>query len=158
MRNVFKYSLGFVAIICFGLAILFFVLGWKDGGSGAEKEYAEQIKNLEEQYKNDTYGGNTPEETLNLFIAALKKGDTDLASKYFVVEKQGEWKGKLEETRKNSNLESFIILLQNVNLSSGGKISEDSYQFSETIDNKSIPWVISLTKNTFTNKWKIVDL
>jgi len=33
----------------------------------------------------DTYGGKTPEETLNLFIEALKKEDLELASKYFVL-------------------------------------------------------------------------
>ncbi|MEK7143610.1 MAG: hypothetical protein AAB756_02155, partial [Patescibacteria group bacterium] len=47
-------------------------------------EFENYYKNLDEVYKKDTYGGATPEETLALFIDALKKGDTDLAAKYFV--------------------------------------------------------------------------
>ena len=33
----------------------------------------------------DTYGGKTPQETLDLFVDALKKGDVELASKYFAL-------------------------------------------------------------------------
>src|SRR3989344_9151310 len=40
---------------------------------------------LEEPYKNDTYGGKTPEETWAMYIDALKKGDIDLAIKYYAV-------------------------------------------------------------------------
>lgn len=36
----------------------------------------------------DTYGGKTPQETLRMYITAVEKGDYDLASKYFVREKQ----------------------------------------------------------------------
>jgi len=42
---------------------------------------AERARILEAQ-KNDNYGGKTPEETLDLYIAALKAGDIELASKY----------------------------------------------------------------------------
>ena len=57
----------------------------------AQKDY-EELKRL---YEEDTFGGKTPEETLALFIDALKRGDTDLASKYFVLGKNkqsGIWK------------------------------------------------------------------
>ena len=43
---------------------------------------------LEEPYKKDIYGGKTPEETWAMFLDALKKGDIDLASKYFAVDEQ----------------------------------------------------------------------
>ena len=38
----------------------------------------------------DTYGGKTPAETLRLYIDAVKKGDYELASKYFVAKDQAE--------------------------------------------------------------------
>ncbi len=41
------------------------------------------LDEFEEAMRNDTYGGTTPEETLQLFIAALEAEDLDLASKYF---------------------------------------------------------------------------
>ena len=34
----------------------------------------------------DTYGGKTPLETLELFVAALKANDADLAAKYFMLD------------------------------------------------------------------------
>lgn len=34
----------------------------------------------------DVYGGKTPEETLKLFIQALKEENIELASKYFALE------------------------------------------------------------------------
>lgn len=42
-----------------------------------------QIQNL---FKDDTYGGKTPEETFNMFVSALKAGDVDTATKYIVLD------------------------------------------------------------------------
>ena len=36
----------------------------------------------------DTFGGQTPQETLEMFIKAVEKGDYELASKYLVSEEQ----------------------------------------------------------------------
>lgn len=49
-----------------------------------------KLEAVREKYRNDFDGGKTPEETLDLFIAALKRGDIEQASKYYVLEKQGE--------------------------------------------------------------------
>ena len=55
---------------------------------------AEYIKKQEEltkqMLKNDAYGGKTPEETLKLFVDALKKKDYKLAAKYYLPWKQKE--------------------------------------------------------------------
>ena len=40
-------------------------------------------------FKNDTFGGKTPEETLKLFIEALKQGDVEKASLYFLPDDNG---------------------------------------------------------------------
>ncbi len=72
------------------IALVFSVYVWyrdsKKFGPGADLrafktagEFERYYKNLEEAYKKDVYGGATPEETLNLFIDALKKGDVELA-------------------------------------------------------------------------------
>ena len=42
----------------------------------------------EKPYREDKYGGKTPEETYDLFLDALRKGDTTLASRYFEIESQ----------------------------------------------------------------------
>lgn len=58
---------------------------------GVEK-FAQMLKQLEqEDYQRamaDTYGGKTPQETLQMYIDAVEKGDFELASKYFIGEKQ----------------------------------------------------------------------
>ena len=57
-----------------------------------EKGY---IKYKEEFDKQDNYGGETPEETLDLYIQALEKSDFELASKYFVLKDQKKELGEL---------------------------------------------------------------
>ncbi|KKU80149.1 MAG: hypothetical protein UY07_C0051G0005 [Parcubacteria group bacterium GW2011_GWA1_47_8] len=49
------------------------------------------------RYTVDTDGGKTPEETIELFITALKAGDIEKASRYYVLEKQWEELGHLKE-------------------------------------------------------------
>jgi hypothetical protein len=66
----------------------------------------------EKPYREDTYGGKTPEETYDMFLAALSKGDTTLASKYFVIEKQDNWDKTLGEYKNNSLLASFTKELE----------------------------------------------
>ncbi len=48
-----------------------------------EKVYKEQEAKYVAAMTADTYGGKTPQETLDLFVDALRKGDVELASKYF---------------------------------------------------------------------------
>ena len=68
-----------------------------------------QIEALEKPYRTDKIGGQTPEETFDLFISALKKGDTDLASKYFVLQKQESWKKSFGELQKNQDFYAQMI-------------------------------------------------
>ncbi|TSC74851.1 MAG: hypothetical protein G01um101444_142 [Parcubacteria group bacterium Gr01-1014_44] len=75
-------------------------------------QYQRQLDALEKPYKTDKIGGQTPEETFDLFISALKKEDVDLASKYFVIKKQDDWKKTLEEYRNKALLSDFIVELE----------------------------------------------
>ncbi len=68
---------------------------------------------LQELYRNDKYGGKTPEETFDMFIAALEKGDVELASKYFVLEKQESWLKTLEEYKSKALLSNLTAELEN---------------------------------------------
>jgi hypothetical protein len=126
--------------------------------TGPEYQAQKYIKEMEKKYREDAYGGSTPEETLNLFIDALKKGDIDLASKYFVIDKQEEWKRKLDESKKVGNIDKFVSLLEKINTKENGKeLLKDSYQFTYSLNNDT-PWIIDLAINPFTNKWKIESL
>src|SRR3989338_4124231 len=55
------------------------------------KYYVFQYKsNPERIYKQDAFGGKTPQETYEMFVSALRLSDIELASKYFVFSKQSE--------------------------------------------------------------------
>ena len=58
--------------------------------------------------REDTYGGSTPEETFAMFLDALRAGNTDLASKYFVLSKQEEYAGYLKAVEDDGNLTKMI--------------------------------------------------
>ena len=62
----------------------------------------------EKPYREDKYGGKTPEETYDMFLAALSKGDTTLASKYFTIEDQEKWMRTLSKFKENGSLAAFI--------------------------------------------------
>lgn len=62
---------------------------------------------LSKPYREDTYGGKTPEETWVMFLEALKKGDVELASKYVVVEKREK---ELEFLRKEQEIDDLKLL------------------------------------------------
>jgi hypothetical protein len=71
----------------------------------------------------DTYGGTTPQETLQMYIDAVEKGDYVLASKYFIGDYQEK---ELESLQSSSqeNIESTLSLLKKT-ITSLGSFSDD---------------------------------
>ena len=119
-------------------------------------DYLNYIAERENAMKKDTYGGDTPEETLQLFIDALKAGDTTLASKYFVIDKQKQTEKELAEGKKNEVLNLLIGDLEKEKI--GKELSDGSYSFT-TVDEKGVAeFSFDLVLNRFTNKWKIERL
>ena len=88
--------------------------GWQDRQSvrNLMKSYEQAQKDEEARKMADTYGGKTPQETLQMFIDAVEKGDYELASKYFVEKKREEWRGELLLTNKNNDIEEFLDLVK----------------------------------------------
>ncbi|MBI2604408.1 MAG: hypothetical protein HYW56_02590, partial [Candidatus Harrisonbacteria bacterium] len=61
-------------------------------------------------FRNDTYGGATPEETLKLFVAALRAGDVEKASLYFMPDDRGsreKWVTYLSEVKAKNLLKTM---------------------------------------------------
>ena len=79
----------------------------------SQKLLEEAKKKEYEAMMKDAYGGKTPQETLRLYIQAIEKEDYELASRYFVREKQDEnlksFKGATQE-----NAEKYIVILKNL--------------------------------------------
>lgn len=86
-----------------------------------EKNIAKQ----EQKYKADTYGGKTPQETYALFLEALEKKDIELASKYFVLDKQEEYKSLLEEVDKNEKWELMMNDLERTDNANWENVADD---------------------------------
>ncbi len=130
------------------------------------KEYLENQEQrsaeLQEMYKNDTYGGDTPEETWAMFVDALKKGDTGLASKYFVPEKQDEMEKAFEAGKENGANVRFLEIAKNI--SSGIYYENNDAKFQYTVLGTEGKWdgvvqfTYDLVLNPETNKWKISEL
>lgn len=154
MQSVAKYIFIFLAIILLAIGVFYAVryFRWRASNDYLALEYT---KHLENQYKNDTYGGFTPEETLQLFIDALKKGDVDLAAKYFVIEKQDE-RGQAFANWKNlGKLAAIIAVLEKAE--NGKEIFPGNYEFSVANEKNEAEFIIDLRKNELTKKWKLED-
>ena len=52
-------------------------------------------------------GGSTPEDTFTLFLEALKSGDVELASRYFVAPRQAAWQEGLQQIKNGGGLEAM---------------------------------------------------
>ncbi len=151
-----------------------------------EKREERIVKNARESFlekearlKADTFGGKTPEETINLFIKALEDGDIYLASKYYDLDKQGSaLKSLQEELADNGSLKRTVDYFKEVS-EKGKKICNESndgctfeYKFKTIQDGISsvlgsedkvfVPKgslrlrLIDIEKNKISEVWKII--
>ena len=104
-----------LGVVCLAIVVFLLMLGaqkyttWKFNHDLAVLQAEE-----ERPYQEDTYGGKTPKETLELFIAAVEKGDYDLASKYFILTKQEEWRTGLVKIEEKNNLNFVLTKLKKI--------------------------------------------
>lgn len=158
-----------VTVIAIGAFYVKGYIAWQGEGA-AYDEYAKmtaehvaqqraQSAALEKAYREDTYGGATPEETLKLYIEALEKGDFELASKYWVFEKQSEFKTKVNAAKESGGLEAFITayrkgrIEQSLDESVSGAIEIKLFEPGE-----NVPFGARFVQNQFIQKWKILEL
>jgi hypothetical protein len=87
--------IGIVLLIAYLFLVLVANLGPSFGqylNKKSQEIYINKLKKesarIEALERADTYGGKTPEETLDLYIEALKKGDLESAIKYIRVDQQ----------------------------------------------------------------------
>ncbi len=75
----------------------------------AHQKFEQEQKEREKLLSNDHYGGKTPEETLALFVGALKKKDYKLAAKYYVPWKWEEKEKTMYRVVNNEKNRTNII-------------------------------------------------
>jgi hypothetical protein len=152
-----------IIIFTFGSLVLGYVLIWVgyavySGWTGYqwEKKTEKFQMMLSKPYREDVYGGKTPEETWALFLDALRKGDVELASKYFVPEKQIEWKEAIRKTANDSN--KFDMAINNIkSITLETSTSETAYFIYPVKDEMGNTVLNSLVfiLNPYTKVWKI---
>lgn len=157
MSKKIKYlGLGAIGLVVlfFGLYLISPALFYKIKEKYIVGQYLREVKTLEDGYKKNTYGGDTPEETLALFIEALKSGDADLAGKYFVPEKEKEYREIVNNWKKNNKINDIVSIIEN---NQNVKINQD--QAFITISEEGIAVItIILYKNKYSQKWLIESL
>ncbi len=167
-KSYWKFIVGFLGIIVI-TAGGFFVWDYYFSPSAkyqrqAEKQYEVYLQ-WEENYKKamreDIYGGKSPEETLQMFIEALKKEDVELASKYFILKEDGnpdpKWKEGLIKTKEGGKLKEVADLLSKAKPDLEVRSSEDDFKFA-TYENNKLKVYINLEFNIYSQIWKIESL
>ena len=140
-----------------GAGLLFYLWQYGPFSPGArEARRAENfIKEWEDRYKNDTYGGATPEETLQLFITALKNGDTDLAAKYFLIDDQEKWREDLSKIKEKNLLEAMVKDLERLKKT---RADEKEVFYTTTNEENIVSVQLIIRKTPYNDKWKIIEL
>ena len=120
----FKLVMGLFLVFVLAISALVIARAY-DKWRGMEE--VEKIANALRQYEQeilekrmaDTYGGKTPQETLQLYIDAVEKGDYELASKYFVEEKREKWARELVSIKEAGKISLFLNPLKEALLIDG---------------------------------------
>ncbi len=161
-KKSWKFLIVFLAIILAGYVgylVIYNIVHWDEIQQAAKLQ--EDMEAWKDIYRNDKAGGATPQETLDLFIAALEAGDVDLATSYFMPDDYGsreEWREALVATNESGGFSDAIAVLRKSKPEPEGIIGDGSkfYAFS-TRDDKGL--VISYIVMQFNgNVWKIDNL
>jgi len=154
-------------------ALWFYVVRWPvyQVALNDQREGQERYDAMIQMWKEDIYGGDTPEETYEMFADAVRKKDIDLAMKYVYIPERERVQRFFDEKIKNNELDDYI---QNdlLPIEKMGKYEKGDYIYltyekyvplhTIDIEGRQMPaggfvssFEIQLAKNTHTNKWKI---
>ena len=139
------------------LAILIMaVIGWQywQYTHSAYYQQMKAAKTLEKLYADDTMGGKTPEETLALFLEAVKKEDFDLASQYAIYGMRDSIKGNLLKIKNDGNINLLIEDLNRIEKVMTPEFGPDSLDFVIKENDIKKYTVLSMDKNKL-GIWKI---
>jgi len=153
-QKIWKFAGGLVVILGISL-VIWSVSVLLDPEAREARQARAYLENLQEQYENDIYGGETPEETLALFIDALEAGDIELASKYFLPDDREKWAENISGVKTSGNLKDMI---EDISRAEKSKQENDQALFVVTDDTNTVSVLISLGKNSITGVWKITNL
>jgi hypothetical protein len=175
MKNFWKFFIGFLVIMVL-VGGGYFV--WERYLSPVAKANRETQKNYEKYLtwqanyekamKEDIYGGKTPEETLQMFIDALKKEDIELASKYFALEEntndpdyltRKKWENYFLVVRDKNLLQKMVIDLErDLKPLTNPNALKEEFSYGLFNEDGTVGVSIDLKLNKYSGVWKIESL
>jgi len=132
-----------------------------------EQQTLQRVQELETALRNDTVGGKTPEETLALFLDALKNNDIELAGQYFALNTneqspyyltRQEWIDGLNQTQKEGKIQSIIETLKKMQPSTNKDWGADQFVYVVLNGNGLAQYSLFLKLNKYSNVWKIESM
>jgi len=129
---------------------------WYEGPIQFAKKVVNLQERLEEMKKLDDFGGATPQETMDAFVEALKKGDTELASRYFVFNKQEQMVKELVAGKERDYSKGLISILEKEKKEY--KLLENHVRYRTFDENNIAEFSFDLIFNEYTKVWKIESL
>lgn len=107
------------------------------------------------------YGGQTPEETMRLLIAALEKGNAELAGKYFMPDDKGGaslWEDGWRQAEADGRLPEIINQLKQAQPNPANSSHAGDFKYVVKDENGVITATIDLELLEETGVWKIEAL
>ncbi len=106
--------------------------------------------------KQDHYGGKTPEETLAMFVEALKKKDAKLAARYYLP---WEWEKREEEMIEWINTSAYNRFLETYDkqIIFKRQFVDDYALYIKSDKNEKYLYRIWFVLNKATGIWKIKE-
>ena len=115
-----------------------------------------QLKEWQAAMRADTVGGQTAEETLQMFLAALRAGDVELASRFFLLDEEGNrerWTKELNEAKKLGRTEKIVAFLSTAVPAVEEITSEGDFKFK--FNDEGNTGFLDMELNTYSGVWKI---
>ena len=166
IAHFIKSVLVFLVFIMCGFIILVGRAWYKGNEAKIETEArTRRIMETEQRYANamaqDVYGARTPQETLDLFVRALRAGDLDLASKYFVLDEDlthEQWRRNLRDKAEAGELSGIATALEHAAPDAQAIYSEDDYKFKASGTQGGLDIYIGMRLNKQSGVWKIAGM
>lgn len=150
-----SYQVIIMAVIGGIVLALAAIGGWRLFESKRAEQAAYRLEQeLMRPYQEDRVGGRTPEETFQMFLDALRKEDIDLAAKYFVVDKQEEWRRSFMKIKEQGEWQNMVE-----DVSRAKEVQRrDSGVLYEAIGGEGLVTVSLDIVRQFNGVWKIKSL
>ena len=116
-RRILLFWGGSVLLIIMGAGAYLFLSGYIGNNNNQVGINEESDTRYVEAMAADTYGGQTPQETIDLFVAALRANDANLAAKYFMLDEnlsRNKWVKILNQLKEQGVL---VKMAEDINMS-----------------------------------------